>query len=370
MWRNRLILGDIQQRRDASLAWTATNNIQRSPYAFFYSEDNPDSYHEQSIFFAGSGESQIVGMHVLDDYLITITSAATDTDGLRTFKGTLSYIDLQEGTVTVNINVLRGGIGPIRDLGTSGNRVSSTIWSEAGVVVFLDGMGGVWYTDGIEVDRLDHVGPVNPDVTTAADEVAAIGRYLFMKRAGRYLVLNMMGGTKGEDAVAAWSELVFPSYSVAPKSFHQVAGSMYFVMNDRVYRFCVGRNSQSDTERLTFDNVALEATVATRTVADTNQHQKVNWFRYGMRTRGRAGTAEVRTVQVKSGPALDPSTFGYSKALNRILVDRDEFVLAAGIGSSVEASGEVTFRGDLQLESATFWTSGGKFSRPADGSDA
>jgi hypothetical protein len=191
-----------------------------------------------------------------------------------------------------------------------------------------------------------------------------------MKRAGRYLVLNMMGGTKGQDAVAAWTELVFPSFTVAPKSFHQVAGSMYFVMNDRVYRFCVGRNSQSDTERLTFDNVALEATVATRTMADTNQHQKVNWFRYGMRTRGRANTAEVRTVQIKAGPALDASTFGYSKAVNRILVDRDEFVIPAGIGSSVEASGEVTFRGDLQLESATFWTSGGKFSRPGDGSDA
>lgn len=354
----------------ADTGTTLVANRQRSPYAFFYSEDNPDAFHEQSVLFAGSGESQILGMHVLDDYLITISSPATESDGLRTFKGTLDYLSLQQGTVTVNINVLRGGIGPTRDLTASGMRVASCVWSEAGVVVFLDGMGGVWYTDGIQVDRLDHTGPINPDVTTASDEVAAIGRYLFMKRDSRYLLLNMMGGIQGQEAVAAWTELVFPSYTGAPKSFHQVAGSMYFVMNDRVYRFCVGRNAPSDTERLTFDNVAVEATVATRTMSDTNQHQKVNWFRFGMRTRGRANTAQVRTVQVKAGPALDTSTFGYSKTVNRTLVDRDEFVLPAGIGSAVEASGEATFRGDLQLESATFWTSGGKFSRPADGSDA
>jgi len=370
MWRNRLILGDINTRRNSALPWESTGNIQRSPYSFFYSEDNPDAFHEQSILFAGSGESQILGMHVLDDYLITISSPATESDGLRTFKGTLDYIALQQGSVSININVLRGGIGPTRDLTASGMRVASCVWAESGTVVFLDYLGGIWYTDGIQVDRLDHVGPVNPDVTVATDEVAAIGRYLFVKRAGRYIILNMMGGTPGQDAVAAWTELVFPTYEVAPKSFSSVAGSMYFVMDNRVYRFCVGRNSQSDTERLTFDNVAVEATVATRTLADTNQHQKVNWFRFGMRTRGRANTAQVRTVQVKAGPALDTSVFSYSKTLNRNLVDRDEFVLPAGIGSTTETSAEVTFRGDLQLESATYWLTGGKFSRPGDGSDA
>jgi hypothetical protein len=88
-----------------------------------------------------------------------------------------------------------------------------------------------------------------------------------------------------------------------------------------------------------------------------------------MRTRGRS-TAQVRTAIVKAGPALDPTTFNYTKTLNRNLVDRDEFVIPAGIGSCVEASAEVTFRGDLQLESATFWTSGLRMSRPSDGSDA
>jgi hypothetical protein len=62
--------------------------------------------------------------------------------------------------------------------------------------------------------------------------------------------------------------------------------------------------------------------------------------------------------------------FSYSKTLNRTLADRDEFVIPAGIGSAVEASGEVTFRGDVQLESATFFIVGGKMSRPSDGSDA
>jgi hypothetical protein len=372
MWRNRLILGDINTRRDVNLAWTATNNIQRSPYAFFYSEISPDSFHEQSVLFAGSGESQILGLHVLDDYLITIASPATESDGLRVYKGTLDYISLQQGNVTINVNVLRGGIGPSRDLTTSGNRISSCIWAEAGVVVFLDHLGGVWYTDGVQVDRLDRVGPVNPDRTVNTDEVAALGKYLFMKRDGRYLLLNMMDGERGQSGAAAWTELTFPAFSVAPKSFAPVGGSMYYVMDDKVYRFCVSRNNTSDSERASFDNVQVDCTVGTPTIGDTNQHRKSNWFRFGMRARSRFNSAntQVRTVIIKAGPNLDSSTFNYSTTLNRQLVDRDEFVLPAGIGSSVEASAETTFRGDLQIESATFWTVGGKFSRPQDGSDA
>ena len=370
MWRNRLILGDINTRRDTTLAWTATNNIQRSPYAFFYSEISPDSYHEQSVLFAGSGESQILGIHVLDDYLITIASPATESDGLRIYKGTLDYISLQQGNITVNINVLRGGIGPTRDLTSSGMRVASCIWSEAGIVVFLDYLGGLWYTDGVQVDRLDRVGPVNPDNTTNVDEVSALGKYLFVKRDGRYLVLNMMDGERGQSGAAAWTELTFPTYTVAPKSFAAVNGSMYFVMDNRVYRFCVARNNAADTERASFDNTQVDCTIGTPTIGDTNQHSKVNWFRFGMRSRGRSNSAQVRTVTIKAGPNLDTSTFNYSTTLNRTLADRDEFVLPAGIGSSVEASAQTTFRGDLQIESATFWIVGGKMSRPQDGSDA
>ena len=369
MWRQRLLLGDTNTRIDPNTSWETAGNIQRNPYSFFYSEVFPDSFHEQSILQAGSGESQILGMHVLDDYLITIASPATDSDGLRLFKGTLDYLALQQGTVTLNINVLRGGVGPTRDLTASGNRFASCVWSEAGIVVFLDRLGGVWYTDGIEVDRLDRVGAVAPDVTLAADEVTALGKYLFVKRAGRYLVLNMMSGARGQSATAAWTELVLPT-GLSGSSFHPVAGSMYYVMNNRVYRFCVARNNAADTERASFDDVQLDCTIGTPTMGDTNQHQKVNWFRFGMRSRGRSASSQVRTVRFNAGPTLDTSTFGYTKTLNRTLADRDEFVLPAGIGTATEASAEVTFRGDVMIESATFWTSGGKFSRPSDGSDA
>jgi hypothetical protein len=145
---------------------------------------------------------------------------------------------------------------------------------------------------------------------------------------------------------------------------------MYYVMNNRVYRFCVARNNAADTERASFDDVQLDCTIGTPTMGDTNQHQKVNWFRFGMRSRGRSASSQVRTVRFNAGPTLDTSTFGYTKTLNRTLADRDEFVLPAGIGTATEASAEVTFRGDVMIESATFWTSGGKFSRPSDGSDA
>ena len=142
-------------------------------------------------------------------------------------------------------------------------------------------------------------------------------------------------------------------------------------MNNLVYRFAMSRNNNADSERGAFNNTQVDLTVATPTLADTNQHQKLDWFRFGMRTRKRSSNAQVRTVTVKAGPALDSGALtGYTKVLNRTLDDRDEFVVPAGIGKSVEASGEVTFRGDLQLESATFWTSGTLASRPGDGSDA
>lgn len=352
-----------------SVVRAGTNNISRAPYAFFYSEVQPDSFREQAILFAGSGESQILGMHVLDDYLITIASPATESDGLRLFKGVLDYLSLQSGESVLRINVLRGGVGPKRDLTTSGNRVASCVWPEVGVVVFLDHLGGVWYTDGIEVDRLDRTGPLNPDSTATTDEVSALGRYLFMWRDSRLLVLSLLEGERGATATAAWTELVLPT-GYTPKSFAPVAGSMYFVTNSQVWRFAMSRNNSADTERGAFDNTQLDLTVATPTMADTDQHRKVNWFRFGFRSRGRTGTSQVRTVTVKAGPALDTSVYSYSKTLNRTLADRDEFVLPGGIGSAVEASAEVTFRGDVQLESATFYVTGGKLSRPSDGSDA
>jgi hypothetical protein len=368
MWRNRLILGDINTRRDPNLAWTASGNIQRSPYALYYSEVFPDTFYEQAILFAGSGESQILGMHVLDDYLITISSPATESDGLRLFRGTLNYLDLQAGDANIVINVLRGGIGPARDLGTGGNRFPSCVWSEAGIVVFLDKLGGVWYTDGVEVDRLDRTGPIMPDITSTSDEVSAIGRYLFVYRGGRLLVLNLLSGVRGESGTAAWTELVLPNGQTI-KSMAPVGGSMYFVMDNKVYRYALSRNNNADTERASYNNVQVNLTVATPTLGSNDQHSKLSWFRFGMRARGMASNSSVVSASVKAGPSLDPSTFGYTVTLNRTLSDRDELVVPAGIGSTVEASGEVIYKGDVRLESATFWFNGSRTSRPSDGSD-
>jgi hypothetical protein len=368
MWRNRLVLGDIERRIDSKGAWE-TANLQRNPYAFFYSEAFPDQFHEQAILYAGSGESQIVGMHVLDDYLITIASCPLKSDGLRLFKGTLDYVSLQNGTQTVQVNLLRGGVGPARNVDADGHRIASTVWSEAGIVVFLDHLGGVWYTDGVEVDRLDRTGPANPDLTNEFDEVCAVGKYLFVRRQGRLLVLNILSGIKGQTATAAWTELVLPSGQMV-SSMACINGNLYCVMNNDVYRFAMSRNNNADTERAAVNNTQLTLTVATATVGDPDQHSKVNWSRFGFRSRGKTNTAKVVDVKVIAGPALDATKPSYTKTLDRVLDERDELVIPAGIGVATEASGEVTFKGDIQLESATFYANGARISRPAGGSDA
>jgi hypothetical protein len=367
MWRNRLVLGDINNRITPTQAWT-TENIQRAPYAFIYSESSPDTFHEQAILYAGSGESQILSMHVLDDALITISSPATDTDGIRIHKGSLDYIGLQEGNSIININILRGGVGPVQDISASGNRVASTVWPEAGTVVFLDHLGGVWYTDGSEVDRLDRIGPRIPESTVSTDELCAVGRYVFVKRDNRIICLNLLAGYKGQYATAAWTELVLPT-GLSMKSMAKLNGNIYFVMNNKVYRFAMSRTNASDTERGAFDNVQVNLTIATPTLGDTDQHQKVNWTRFAMRAKGNTGTSKIYSTKVIAGPSLDTTKPSYIKILDRVLDSRDEFVVPAGIGSSTEASGEAVFLGDVNLESATFFTSGSKMSRPAGGSD-
>jgi hypothetical protein len=368
MWRNRLILGDIQKRRNPNASWDASNNKDRAKFALFYSEVEPDSFREQAILYAGSGESQIVGMHVLDDYLITVSSAETEIDGVRLFRGTLDYLRLQNNEVTLSINVLRGGIGPAQESGIATQNLSpSCVWPEAGVVVFLDSLGGIWYTDGVETDRLDKTGPIMPDVTTPSDEVSALGKYMFAWRAGRLLVLNILSGVRGESATAAWTEVVLPTGATGVKSFCPVGGNMYFVMNGQVWRFAMSRNNQSDTERASFNNTKVLLTVASATIADQDKHAKVNWFYYGVRARGRTALAIVRDAKMIAGPALDPTTVSYNTPLNRQIQDRDEFVVKCGVGFRTEGSAEITMEGDVQIESMSFWTSGLRASRPANG---
>lgn len=368
MWRNRLILGDIKKRWNPAASWEASGNQKRAKYGLFYSEVEVDSFREQAILYAGSGESQIVGMHVLDDYLITVSSAETEVDGLRVFKGTLDYLRLQNNEVTLNINVLRGGVGPKQELGIATENLSpSCVWPEAGIVVFLDAQGGVWYTDGVEVDRLDRTGPTMPDITTPNDEVAALGKYLFVWRAGRLLVLNILSGIRGESATAAWTELVLPESATSLKSFCPVSGNMYFVMDGEVWRYALSRNNPADNERASYDNVAVTLTVASPTISDQDSHSKVNWFNFGVRARGRTSESTVHQAKMFAGPSLDPSTASYTTSLERQLQDRDELVVKCGIGYRTEGSGQVTFSGDVQIESMSFWTSGVRMSRPNDG---
>jgi hypothetical protein len=353
-----------------SVLLAGTSNIMRNPFSFWFSEAYSDTFFEQSILSAASGESQLLGMHVIDDYLITIASPSTNTDGLWLFRGDLNHIELQEGTDNLQINIIRGGVGPTKDLTNTGDRLSSCAWPEAGIVVLLDRLGGVWYTNGIEVDRLDRIGPIIPNTTSNTDSVAALGRYLFVNRGGRLLLLNMLSQERGTIASAAWTELVLPNNYV-PTSMRPVGGSMYMVLNGEVFRFAMSRSVAADSERGRYSgSTTLDLTVGTPTLADADQHTKTAWFRVGVRSRG-LSSAVIKTIKFLAGPTLaSPVPPSYTTTLNRTLVGRDESVALAGVGSAVEGSAEIVFTGDVQVESVTFWTSGRKMSRPADGSDA
>jgi len=166
-----------------------------------------------------------------------------------------------------------------------------------------------------------------------------------------------------------YAELKLPDGKTI-SGLQKIGANLFFIMDGKIYRFAMGRNNLSDTERASFDNVQQKLTIGTPTVGDADKHQKVEWNRFAFRSKGNANNSKVYDVKIIAGPTLDSSKPSYTRTLDRVLDSRDEIVIPAGIGVATEASGEVTFYGDVHLESATFYTTGGRLSRPAGGSDA
>jgi hypothetical protein len=228
------------------------------------------------------------------------------------------------------------------------------VWPEAGVVVFVDRLGGIWYTDGDKCDRLDRFGPKPPSTATSNDHVAAMGKHLFVWRNSRLLLFSLVASS-GDEASGCWTELVAPAEGVTG-----LVGSgeeMFFVSNGVAWRYTM---NGPDAERGKLHNVATDITVSTATLGDEDEHKRKNWHRYGM-TFEALSNAEVRTIRVQASGALNYTTAPatYTSTLNRAYSNGySSFVVPAGIGAQVIASATVTFRGYVRLQEASFWTTG------------
>lgn len=342
------------------------NNTGPHRGSLYYSEADIDTFDPRSVLKPSRTDVRIAGLHSLDDTIIVITTAGSEGDGCLRIRGYLSQLhpyseDQIPDPTAVRIELIKGGVGAPQRSDTGGHKNYSCVWSEAGLVVFIDRLGGVFYTDGQICDRLDRYGPVQPTRAVEDDHVASLGKHLLAYRDGRLLCFTLLSSGAGTGS-GCWTELVFPEGGV--RSMVGIREDLYFVNSTgQVMRYAT---AAPNSERGCIDNVAQTLTVSTATLGSDDEHSRTNWHRFGM-TFSTPTSCTVGTVTVQSTGALNVTggislpNVGYSTVLDRTYSDPGilgEFIVPAGIGVQANASATVTFTGYVSLQSASFWVTG------------
>lgn len=361
----------VRAVKNLNTATHLLNDFNTGPHRgsiYFSTGYDIDMFDPRGVLKPSQSDVHIAGMHTLDDTVIIITTAGSQGDGVYRLRGRLERV-IQYGEASdptaVRIELIRGGIGaPART--TNFHNYYSTVWSEAGVVVFIDRLGGVWYTNGQDCDRLDRFGPKAPRAAVEADHVAEVGKSLFLWRDGRLLCLTMMdSASDGRSGSACWTEVSMPTGSI--QSMIGGGEQLFFVRDGRAIRMVP---QGLDAERARFDNVPLEITVSTLTAGEVGSHARTNWHRFGM-TFATPTSCTIKTIRVQSTGALRIGTTVASNAVfpdvqHKVTLNRTynnpgilgEFIVPAGIGPQAMCSATVSIEGYIQLQSASFWITG------------
>jgi hypothetical protein len=420
MWGNSLIIGDIEWRSDAPIAANDTSKItpiansaplgwDGNPFglrdgntephrgSFYYSEDDIDKFDPRSVLRASGTDTRIAGMHMLDNQLIIITTAGGENDGVIGFTGNLFELKSYDETVRANPfairkRIIRGGVGvadyldgpdfdPVGEpLAGRGHVTQSCVWSEAGIVVFVDRLGGIYYTNGEACDRLDRYGPKQPPKSTFRDHPAAVGKHLVVWRNNRLLVFTILTSST-ESVSGCWTEIIPPvavPSSIGLRSMVGSGRSLYFVQDNpgagrvgEVWRYALDGPA---TEQGCVNGTPITLTMSTRTVGDLDKDVKFNWHSAEVSFSTNA-TCTLTSVTAKAGPALQsvsptPNP-GTSQILSQTLFSGSRSFtngyytaeFPAKIGSQPQLSVTVTFTGPLRLEAVSFLHSGSTLKR-------
>lgn len=343
-------------------AYHLLNDTNTGPHrgaAYFATGGDIDTFDPRAVLQIGKTDVVLSGMHVLGDSVIAITTGGGELDGVHKIRGYLSRL-IQYGTQSdpnaVRIELLRGGLGAPARTSTK-HKNYSTVWSEAGVVVFLDRLGGVWYTNGQIVDRLDRIGPKSPLRCTDDDHVAQLGNQLFAWRDGRLLCFTMMDSSSGTSGSGCWTEIVLPVENIT--SMVGAGEYLYFISRGIVFAM-----STKFGKAATWEGHHLNQTVTTPVLGDSSNHRRVNWHRFGVTYDG-PGVISSMTIQAR-GLFEDgyASAASYTQEINADDIEEGQFPspversIPAGIGPHPIASGTVVFTGQVRLIAASFWVTG------------
>lgn len=357
----------IKSARQLNLATHYLNDTNTGPYrgGIYFSSGELDTFDPRAVLIPGKSDVSIRGMHVLDDTVIVITSAGGELDGVYRIRGFFSKLIQYSGTsdpTAVRLELVRGGLGA-PPLKRTTHKNFSCLWDEAGIVVFIDAKGGVWFTNGQECDRLDRYGPKTPNKGSENDHVANLGQHLFVWRDSRLLCFTIMNSGQGS-ANGCWTEIVTPG------TFSSMVGgteALYAVLGSGSGSTVVHMSPSTPIgERGSYNNTPLNLKVSTATVGNPDVNKRTTWHRFGMTfttpTSCTVGTASIQSTGALniSGPPSLP-TVRHLVTLNRTFNDKDvlhEFVVPAGIGPQAVASATVFFTGHVILQSASFWVTG------------
>jgi hypothetical protein len=371
-WTTYRIAASVDQTkvsvaRQFNLATHFLNDQTTGPYrgGIYFAAGELDSFDPRAVLVLGQGNAPIRGMHVLGDTVIAITEGGAEGSGVYRIRGSFSRLISYSGRsdpTAVKIELIKNGLGAAPRT-TSTHKNFSCVWPDAGVVVFIDRLGGVWYTNGQECDRLDRYGPLAPAAATENDHVAALGRHLFVWRNNRLLVFTLMDSGQGQ-ASGCWTEI-----SINGTVSSMVAGpdDLYMILSGNVVRLA----PRGPVAQRGFQNGnPLDLTVSTPTLGDVSSHKRTVWHRFGM-TFSTPTSCIVDSVRIQSTGALNIGTSINDNAVfpdvqYRITTPKayinkgvlGEFIIPAGIGPQAEASATVVFRGYVQLQSASFWVTG------------
>jgi len=375
MLNELLIVGNIEWRSDDARIATQEVNDDRlfmplsddntAPHrsSFYFSQGGIDTFDPRAVLRAGTTDTEILGMHVIGDILVVLTSAGGESDGIVTFEGDLSQLINYAGPpnpFAIQRKVIQGGVGGFpRDDREQGHRAFSTLWSEANVAVFVDRLGGVWYTTGQSSDRLDRFGPLPPNFGDVDNHAASVGKHLFVWRNGRLLAFTILGSGAGEGS-GVWTELVPPSANV--KSMYGLGEELYMVCDGNVWRYSAAGPA---VERGHLNGVAADLTISTPTVGDPDEQSRKLWNRFGVTWVSQSsGLLKSMTVRNAASRLASTANATFTSTLNESFGDGyHSKVVPAGVGGQQIVSGTIVFQGDVRLQEVAFWVTGGGPSR-------
>jgi len=224
-------------------------NTGRVGNGIYFSIRDMDQFNPTGQIEISRGGANIAGMHTVDSTVVVITEGGGETDGVYRIRGSFELQAANDPTA-LRVELVKGGIGvpSYGDLKNKNRR--SCLWPDAGIVVFVDRLGGVWTTDGNKCDRIDRIGPVLPAAGTATitADVAAVGKHLFMRRNGApapfssaSLYCFTIVRSNGSNAQGTWTQIslstsprVIATGSVPANSVqHMIKGDGFTLFSDK-----------------------------------------------------------------------------------------------------------------------------------------